>query len=350
MNLKQRFLKRLRGEETDVTPVGSITTYGCVTFMKGCGCTRPAVDTDPKALALMAMAGHAMGGFEWVRAMGWDATVVSEPLGCAVQCLAKDSPYVIASHPYADRPVGELDCPDDLLSRGRLPVFKAQFDLLREQCRDEIAIYGGSEGPFTCACNLMEVTNLMRSVRRHPENVETILQVTTEALCRVVRFAAENGAVCYCLAEPTTSPDLLSPKDWVRFVQPCIRRIAKESPIPIVLHICGKTDPIIPLMCDSGVAGISIEEKANLRAAVATAHEKGVMVFGNVATASTLILGTPEQCYAESLAAMENGADFLAPGCGIGPNSPLENIIQMRRARDDRFGLPAFTPAEKVSF
>ncbi len=350
MNLKERFLKRLKGEETDIVPVGSITTYGCVAFMKGCGCTRPAVDTDPKALALMAMAGPAMGGFEWVKAMGSDITAASELLGCKVQSLAQDSPYVIASHPYADRPVSELDCPDDLLSRGRMPAYKAQFALLRDLCRDRFAVYGASEGPFTCACNLMEVTILMRAIRRHPENVETILQVTTEALCRMVRFAAENGADCYCMAEPTTTPDLLSPKDWARFVQPCIRRIAKESPIPVVLHICGKTDPIIPLMCDSGVAGISIEEKADLRAAVATAHGKGVRVFGNVATASTLILGTPEECYAESRAALENGVDFLAPGCGIGPNSPLENVLQMRRARDDRFGLPAFTPAEKVSF
>ncbi len=34
---------------------------------------------------------------------------------------------------------------------------------------------------------------------------------------------------------------------------------------PVVLHICGNTDSIIPMMCDMGIVGISIEEKADLK-------------------------------------------------------------------------------------
>ena len=66
--------------------------------------------------------------------------------------------------------------------------------------------------------------------------------------------------------------------------------------------------------------------------------KKGVKVFGTVATATTLFSGTPEDVYKESIAALENGTDFLCPGCGIAPNSPLENILQIKKARDDYFG------------
>ena len=348
MNLKERVLNRLQGKSVDITPVGSTTTYGCVCFMKGCNVTRPAVDTDPKALALMALAGHYMGGFDWIKAMGSDITAVSHTLGCEVKSMAQDSPYVITSHPYAEKSVDELDVPDNLLSLGRLPAYKEQFRILRDYS-DTLAIYGASEGPFTAAANLMDVVNLMRCTIKKPETVEKILQVTTETLVRFVKFAAENGADYYTMAEPTTSPDLFSPKFWQRFVAPCIKRIVDESPIPIVLHICGKTDPIIGMMCDTGVAGISIEEKADMKKAVEIAHAKGVTVFGNVATASTLFTGTPEEVYAESTAALENGVDFLCPGCGIGPNSPLDNIIQLRRARDARFDQPVFHPQATVS-
>lgn len=349
MNCKERVLRRLNGQEVDMTPVGSTTTYGCVSFMKICGCTRPAVDTDPKALALMAIAGHTVGGFDWIKAMGSDITAVSETLGCKVESLAQDAPYVIASHPYAEGNVDDLDCPDDLLSRGRLPAYKEQFRILRETCGKDLAIYGASEGPFTAAANLLDVVVMMKYTLRAPEKVEKVLQVTTEAVIRFAKFAAENGADYYTIAEPTSSPSLLSPKHWERFVSPCIKRLVKESPIPVVLHICGNTEPILELMCSTGVAGISIEEKTRMEKAVEIAHARNTRVFGNVATASTLFSGAPETCKAECLAALEKGTDFLAPGCGIGPNSPLENVLQMRRARDEFFKQPAFTPADSVS-
>ena len=103
------------------------------------------------------------------------------------------------------------------------------------------------------------------------------------------------------------------------------------------MHICGNTDLIIDMMCDTGVVGISIEELANLKAAVAIAHEKGVKVFGNLSAATTLFQGTPEEVYEEATQALDNGTDFLCPGCGIAPNSPLENIVEIKKARDDYF-------------
>jgi [methyl-Co(III) methanol-specific corrinoid protein]:coenzyme M methyltransferase len=48
-------------------------------------------------------------------------------------------------------------------------------------------------------------------------------------------------------------------------------------------------------------------------------------------------MGTPEQAYKESFEALENGTDFLCPGCGIAPGSPLENVLQLQKARDDYF-------------
>ena len=35
------------------------------------------------------------------------------------------------------------------------------------------------------------------------------------------------------------------------------------------------------------------------------------------------------------MTALNNGTDFLTPGCGIAPRSPLENLLQIKKARDD---------------
>jgi [methyl-Co(III) methanol-specific corrinoid protein]:coenzyme M methyltransferase len=174
---------------------------------------------------------------------------------------------------------------------------------------------------------------------KEPDKVQQVLDVTKEVVTDVANWAFDQGADYYVLAEPSSSPALMSPRTWIKFVQPMLTDMVSKIKGPVVLHICANTDMIIPFMCETGVAGISIEEKADLKQAVPIAHEKGVRVFGNVATATTLFMGTPEECYQEAIAALENGTDFLTPGCGIAPGSPLENVRQIRKARDDYFKL-----------
>jgi len=345
MKPKERVLRRLQRKDVDMTPVGCTTAYGAVELMRRCGCERPLADRDPAAMAGLALAGYTIAGFDWIKAMGWDITSLSEALGCELGAPAIDVQHFIASHPFAERSVDELDCPDDLLSRGRYPAYKEQFRLLKEKAGDEVAIFGMCEGPFTCAANLLGAAKMLRATIKDPAAVDKALAVTTEALIRVINFAFSQGADYFCLADPTSGSTLLSPRSWDRFVAPVIKRIVEGISGPLVLHICGETDKIIPAMCDTGLAGISIEEKADLRHALEVAHAKGVAVFGNVAAASTLFMGTPEECRREALATLECGVDFLAPGCGLAPNSPLENILQLRRARDEFHQAPPFAGA-----
>lgn len=338
MTPKERFLRKLNGQEVDMTPVGCTTAYGVVDIMRKCGYERPLADTDPVAMAELSLAGYRIAGFDWIKAMGWDITSVSQALGCSLGEPQIDLQYCIASHPFEENIEG-LDCPDDLLSRGRFPAYKEQFRILREEAGEAAVIFGMSEGPFTCAANLVGTTKLLRATMKDPKLVNRALDVTVEALIRVINFAFSNGADYYCIADPTSGCDLLNPKSWAFFVAPAVKRIVENVGGPIVLHICGDTEKIIPMMCDTGIAGISIEEKVDIKKAVEMSHPKGVRVFGNVSAKSTLFIGTPEECYQEARAALEAGVDFLTPGCGLAPNSPLENILQLRRARDDFFNV-----------
>ena len=93
----------------------------------------------------------------------------------------------------------------------------------------------------------------------------------------------------------------MRPKFFGQLVQPVFKEVVDRAKGPVVLHVCGNSDGVIEMMCDTGVAGISIEEKANMKAAVEIAHAKGVKVFGNVATATTLFSGTPEEVYKEAI-------------------------------------------------
>jgi len=335
-SLKERFLNQLQGKEVDKTPVGSTTTYGVVDFMKKCGYERPLADDDPKAMTELGMAGHVYGNFEWVKAMGWDIVPLSEALGCGLGKPEIDRQYFIKEHPYAEG-VENLEFPADFLSRGRFPVYKENFRLLKERVGDAMVVFGESEGAFTCAANLVGTELFMKWVFKKPEALLKTFEVTKQAAIAAANFAFDQGADFYVFAEPTSGPALLSPKIYEKFVLPLEKEIIGSIKGPVVLHVCADTDPIIELMCATGAVGISIEEKADLKRAVEIAHKSGVKVFGNVATATTLFSGTPEEVYKESIKALENGTDFLCPGCGIAPRSPLENIQQLKKARDDYF-------------
>ncbi len=336
MNLKKRFMNRLEGKSVDITPVGSTTSYCIVELMKKCGAERPLADTDPVAMARLALAGHEILGFEWIEAMGWDCTAMSEVFGCVLGEPTIDIPCCVREHPFAGSLDG-LDYPANFLERGRFPVYKEQFRLLKEKIGEDLAVFGSSEGAWTCACHLVGIERFMKWTIKAPDKVRRVLDVAKQAMIDVVNFAFDNGADYYLLPEPSSSPDLISPAAWKRFVQPVITEVVSRAKGPVVLHVCGNVDRIIGMMCETGAAGISVEEQTDMKRAVEIAHENDVRVFGAVGTATTLFMGSPEECYRESIACLENGVDFLTPGCGIAPHSPMENVLQLRKARDDFF-------------
>jgi MtaA/CmuA family methyltransferase len=330
MSLRERFLNRLCGKDVDMTPVGSTTTYGVIDLMKKCGYARPLADRDPEAMTALGLAGHKYAGFEWVKAMGWDITILSEALGCELGPAHMDIQHCIARHPFAED-LGGLEFPLDFLERGRFPIYKENFRLLKEAVADKLVIFGHCEGAFTCGANLVGVEQLLKWCFKEPHKVLQVLEVTKEAAIAAANFAFDHGSDYFLFGEPTAGPALISPRLFQKFVLPITKEIVNRVHGPIILHICGNTDSIIEMMCESGVIGISIEEKADLKRAVPIAHKMGVKVFGNVATATTLFQGTPAQSYQESIQALENGTDFLCPGVGSPPKAHWKMFFSLKK-------------------
>ncbi|MGD9125639.1 MAG: uroporphyrinogen decarboxylase family protein [Desulfarculaceae bacterium] len=338
MNRKERFLNKFQGKDVDMTPVGSTTTYAVAAFGEAFGKERPEADLDPAVMAEWALQGPKLCGWEWVKAMGWDIIPLSEALGVELGQPTRDTQYYVKGHPYAESLEG-LEYPSDFLKRGRFPVYKEQFRILKEKVGDEMVVFGESEGAFTAAANLVGTEKFMKWCFKEPDQVNQVLEVTKQAAIDAANFAFDQGADYYVYAEPTSGPALLSPRMYKKIVLPLEQEIISKVKGPVVLHICANADPVVPMMCETGAVGISIEEKADMKAAKEIASQKGVRVFGNVATATTLFNGTPEECYQEARQALENGTDFLCPGCGVSPLSSIENLVQLRKARDDAFGV-----------
>jgi [methyl-Co(III) methylamine-specific corrinoid protein]:coenzyme M methyltransferase len=127
------------------------------------------------------------------------------------------------------------------------------------------------------------------------------------------------------------SGDFLSYQQYEEFAFPFHRKICDETEklgIPVILHICGNTTRILPLIAQSGANGISIDSNVDILFAKRLLSGRSA-VIGNVSTTDILLHGTEEkvrECTAECVA---EGVDAVAPGCGLVLQTPLNNLKAM---------------------
>jgi len=101
-----------------------------------------------------------------------------------------------------------------------------------------------------------------------------------------------------------------------------------------ILHMCGDATAVLDPLADAGFEGISIEEKVSVSFAKGITGNR-VRLIGNVSPSDTLLTKGTDAVLIEATACLEDGIDILAPGCGLAPQTPLENIKALVRARDN---------------
>jgi len=95
-----------------------------------------------------------------------------------------------------------------------------------------------------------------------------------------------------------------------------------------VLHICGKTNDIVPFMAESGSKAISVDQKND----VAETRKKlgpKALVFGNYDPYNVLVAGSPDLVRQTIKKCMDDGVSAVWPGCDIWPTVPPENMKAM---------------------
>ena len=86
-----------------------------------------------------------------------------------------------------------------------------------------------------------------------------------------------------------------------------------------------------PLMADTGVTGISIEEKVDSAEAVKIANGR-VALVGNVGVVNPLLQGTPEDCAAAGKRIAAAGFNIVSPGCGLSALISDDNLFALVKA------------------
>lgn len=298
------------------------------------GASRPEADSNPKKMAKLASSLHTVAKLEVIR-IPFDVTVVGEALGCQIDIGTKARTPSIITHPFEKDPA-EFDVPVDLLEKGRIHVVMEAISLLKNDKGLSVPVVAGIEGPADLSSYLCGIKPFLKLTVKKPEIARKIVEKCVDACITCANAYFLSGADAVVLADATSSPEMIGPAAFREIIKPELVRFNENIQGHSILHICGEIDSIVPDILECGFSAISVEENVkDLEYVVNSAHSNNIAVIGNISTAHTLYIKTPNDVRKEAFECLDTDIDILAPGCGLAPETPLRNLIAMVEARNE---------------
>ena len=325
MTPKERVLAAMKQESLDRPPVAIFTQSATLGQMEKTGAAWPEAHKNAELMAKLGAAQADMFGFECCRAP-FCLTAESERLGATVQVEKKDAAPMIKAHPFKFDPMtSEYDDPANLMSPeefvqgGRPAVAIQAIELLAKSHGENYAIVAGNTGPFTLTGNLVNTENLVFGMMMCPEEVDKWVDAVNPIVTAYTHALMDAGADVVQCSEPSGSTDMLAPDMFDEAAGHHVKTALKPKDGKYtVLHICG----------DTGVTGISIEEKVDPFKAVEKIGGKTVLV-GNVGSVRPLFQGTVEETIEGTKKSVDAGFNVISSGCGIAVATPDANMEAM---------------------
>ena len=334
MNAKERFMNALTQKPVDRPPVAAVVTGITVPMMEKARIFWPEAHTDADQLATLAASVWEYAQIECIK-LPFCMTIEVEVLGAPIDFGTIDTLPTEVAHIY-NHP-DELEIPDDFLDRGRVPTVLEAITKLRKKYDSEVAIVSSIVGPFALGGKLFGFDNFFPWIIDKPDYVHQIMDKLTDLSIKYANAQVEAGADAILIGEATCSGDLISPNTYRDFILSYHSRLCPAISAPSILHICGNSTRHIPYLAQTGAAGYSFDEGADIN--VAREHLKGkVALAGYVPTVDPLLQGSPEAVYQYSLECLGNGVDILAPGCSLPQHVTFDNLTAINQAVYDWSG------------
>jgi uroporphyrinogen decarboxylase len=330
MTPMERFSAYAKGDPVDRLPCVPVVGNGAARVL---GCKISEFRGNGPLIAEAHLAAYRRFGYDTVRIFT-DLYVLAEAMGATV-CYPLDETAHLETPAIDDiADIGRLQ-PVDPRRDGNLPALLQALEIAHERVGHEVPVAGAVVCPLTTASFLIGTDNLVRMMHRNPEGVHGLCEIALESALNYARAVLDIGCT-FGLTEPVSSSTIISPKHFEKFSYPYLKRLCDfmhEHNKPVTLHICGKTERIWPLMADAGADCISIDEMEDLRRTKELVGHR-VRVMGNVATAETLLQGSPADVRAETLDCIRKAHDnprgfIVASGCSLPTEVPFANIDAM---------------------
>lgn len=200
---------------------------------------------------------------------------------------------------------------------------------------------------FSWACSVVGVERFLKWLIKKPDLAHYLIRTFTDwSLTRLPKQSERLGTdgVLGFSGSPTSSNQLISPKQFEEFVLPSYKEVQEKLKVlgykTTYVHICGEHNENLPYWSqidfgDPGIIGVGHEVKLE----TAAQYFPNDIILGNLEPA-IVQTGTPEEVYEATREVVEQGKKIeggyiFSTGCDLPPKSPIENVRMMTKAVND---------------
>jgi [methyl-Co(III) methanol-specific corrinoid protein]:coenzyme M methyltransferase len=319
---RERFLQAAAGRNrSGHTVFGTGTSIACRELMDHVEVYFPDAHLDAEKMAELAAAGHTVLGLDVVMPL-FSVCHEAAAMGCNVDWGGPDA--MPESGKPIFRTVDDIRIPADLLAKAGCRVPLTAISLLRKRLGGDAAVCGKVFGSWTLAYHLFGVENFLIGTIDDPDQTRRILDRLLDVPLAFARAQIDAGADCILLADHATR-DLCSPDAYKTFLTGLHGRIARELPVPVILHICGDTSDRIAMIAQTGLDCFHWDTKTGPPRDVRRLAGPDLSLMGGVSN-FMLLRGQPGEIVASVRAAAAADIDIVGPECAIPLQTPLANL------------------------
>ncbi len=232
----------------------------------------------------------------------------------------------------------------DPLGGGRMHDRVNAAHLFRRRVGGQKLIEGWIEGPCAEAADLRGINTLMLDFYDDPAFVRDLFEFTIEMELRFARAQVQAGIDIMGVGDAAAS--LVGPEIYTEFVWPYEKKLidaVHALGVPVRLHICGNTRPILAGMGKLGAEIVDLDYLSPIaegRAAMGPTQ----ILLGNIEPAGVLRKGTPQQVAAAAERCHAEAGDrfIVSAGCEVPRDTPDANLRPCTMSR-----LRTFTVRER---
>ena len=329
MTSRQRVLAALRREPVDRTPVCNPTSVATVELMDLVDAPFPDANRKPELMARLAATGHTELGFDTIMPV---FTIIQESsaLGCQIQWEQKDNwPTVKMREPIFQKPE-DIRIPPDLLKHPDTQCVIEAIKILRREFGDEVAIVGKTMGPWSLGYHCFGVEPFLLLSLDDPGATKQCLEKLKQVTIDFGLAQIEAGADALTLPDHATG-DLVSGDYYRRYLRDMHIEFVERIPIPLIMHICGRTVDRMEYIAQTGFAAFHYDSKNDPAESMAIMKNR-ISLVGNINNPETLYAKGPEEVRQQVWKNLDAGVQLVGPECAIPLQTTVENLKEIPRA------------------
>jgi len=256
-----------------------------------------------------------------------DLTVEAEAFGAEVVFPPDEIPSVTGRLVTDWESVFRLTVPD--ISAARIPQYLLANRLIAENITDK-PVLSGCIGPFSLACRLYDMSELMMACYCEPETAKLLLEKCSLFLINYCQALKQQGVNGVLIAEPAAG--LLSGEGCdefsSRYIKPIVEAVQDDF-FMVVLHNCGNAGQCTSAMLNTGAMAYHFGNKIDM-VSVLEECPADVLVLGNLDPVGLFKSAEPQAIRNAVLDLLERTKQYpnfiISSGCDVPPHTPFTNI------------------------